>query len=253
MTGLVREMSLATLAVAFAACAGESGGGEARAASSEAATEVSETQVSEDLTADESTPEIENVAVNPLMNPSDPEMNHMAPATFRVRLDTSKGEVVLELHRAWAPLGVDRFYNLVRAGFYDGVRFFRVLDGFMAQFGINGDPRIQARWRAANIPDDPLVEGNSRGRLTFAKTTAPNSRSTQLFINYEDNSNLDPMGFSAIGEVVEGMEVVDELYSGYGEGAGAPDQGLIRRRGNEYLISEFPDLDYIESAEIIGG
>jgi peptidyl-prolyl cis-trans isomerase A (cyclophilin A) len=184
-------------------------------------------------------------------------MNEMAPASFKVRLTTTKGEVMLELHRAWAPNGVDRVYNLVRAGFYDGVRFFRVLDGFMAQFGINGDPAIQGRWRNANIVDDPVVEGNARGRLTFAKSGAPNSRSTQLFINYGDNSNLDGMGFSAIGEVVEGMDVIDSLYSGYGEGgpsgsgATGPDQAGIQRRGNEYLAADFPDLDFIEKAEIV--
>ncbi|MDH3735056.1 MAG: peptidylprolyl isomerase [Gemmatimonadota bacterium] len=193
-------------------------------------------------------------AVNPLMNPADPEMNEMAPATFRVRLETSKGDVVLELHRAWAPNGVDRLYNLVRNGFYDGTRFFRVLDGFVAQFGINGEPSIQAGWRGANIPGDPVVEGNTRGRLTYAMGASPDTRSTQLFINYADNSSLDSMGFAALGEVVEGMDVVDALYSGYGEGAprgGGPNQALIQGRGNEYLNAEFPDLDYIVKAEII--
>jgi len=215
-----------------------------------------------DTAEDETPPEPEagatgGAAMNPLLNPSDPAVNETAPATFRVRLNTSKGSIVLELHRDWSPAGVDRFYNLVRHGFYDGVRFFRVLNGFVAQFGINGDPAIQSKWRAATMPDEPVVEGNTRGRLTYAKG-GPNSRSTQLFINYRDNSRLDPLGFSAVGEVVEGMDVVDRLYAGYGEGGPAgsgatgPDQGLIQRRGNDYLISEFPQLDYIETAEIIG-
>ena len=190
-----------------------------------------------------------------LMNPADPALNHMAPSTFRVRLTTSEGEVVLELHRDWSPLGVDRFYNLVRGGFFEGVRFFRVMDGFVAQFGIHGDPRIQARWRTATIRDEPVVEGNTRGRLTYAKG-GPNTRSTQYFINLVDNSRgLDNQGFPAIGEVVEGMEVVARLYSGYGDGpprGSGPDQSLIQQRGNAYLDAEYPELDYIEKAEIIG-
>jgi peptidyl-prolyl cis-trans isomerase A (cyclophilin A) len=179
-------------------------------------------------------------------------MNEMAPATFRARFSTTKGEFVIEFHRTWAPLGVDRVYNLVRAGFYDGVRFFRVLDGFVAQFGIHGDPAIQAKWRGANIVDDPLVEGNTRGRVTFAMG-GPNTRSTQLFINFGNNSNLDSMGFPALGDVVEGLDIVDQLYSGYGEGTprgNGPDQALIQRRGNEYLAADFPQLDYIEKATI---
>ena len=192
----------------------------------------------------------------PLANPNAPEMNETAPETFRARFTTSRGTFVVEAHRAWAPRGVDRFYNLVRHGFFDGVRFFRVVEDFMAQFGIQGDPAIQARWRTATIQDDPVVESNTRGRLTFAKTGAPNSRTTQLFINYVDNSNLDAMGFAPIGEVVEGMDVVDALYSGYGEGAPrgtGPDQRGIQARGNAYLEEEFPRLDYIERAEIVEG
>ena len=195
--------------------------------------------------------------VNPLMNPADPEMNHMAPATFRVRFETSEGDIVVEVNRAWAPHGADRFFNLVRNGFFDGARFFRVLDGFVAQFGINGDPRIQARWRNATIPPDPVVEGNTRGRLTYAMGGRPNTRSTQLFINFEDNSQLDSMGFAAIGEVVEGMDVAESLYSGYGEGEGArpgatgPNQQRIQTQGNAYLEAEFPELDYIIKAEVI--
>lgn len=191
---------------------------------------------------------------NPLMNPSAPEMNMMAPERFRVRFVTSKGEFVVESHREWAPHGVDRFYNLVRNGFYDGARFFRVIEGFVAQFGIHGDPAVQGRWRDAGIPDDPVVETNTRGRLTYAKRPEPDTRTTQLFINFSDNTNLDALGFAPIGEVVEGMDVVDALYSGYGEGPPqgmGPRQDLIQTRGNAYLEAEFPRLDHIERAEIV--
>ena len=190
---------------------------------------------------------------SPLRDPASPEMNATAPETFRARFETSRGTFVVEAHRAWSPNGVDRFYNLVRGGFYDEVRFFRVIAGFMAQFGINGDPAIQSQWRNANIPDDPVEMGNTRGRVSFA-TAGPNTRSTQLFINFGDNSQLDGMGFSAIGEVVEGMEVVDALYAGYGEGApngAGPSQGRIQAEGNAYLEADFPSLDYIERATLV--
>ena len=188
-----------------------------------------------------------------LMDPLSPDMNMNAPATYQARFETSKGAFVVEVHRAWSPNGADRVYNLVRNGFYDGARFFRVLDGFMAQFGIGGDPAIQTHWRTASIPDDPVIESNTRGRVTFAMG-GPNTRSTQLFINYGDNSRLDGDGFAPIGEVIEGMEVVDGLYSGYGEGAPrgqGPSQREIQERGNEYLMADFPDLDYIERATIV--
>lgn len=242
----------AALALVLAGCAGETGdaGGEAPPAPPPAAAE-SETPAEGRAEAEGG--EAMPPEPNPLMNPSAPEMNLMAPESFRVRLATSKGDVVLEIHRDWAPNGVDRFFNLVRHGYYDGARFFRVLEGFVAQFGIHGDPAIQAHWRMARIPDDPVVASNTRGRLTYAKG-GPNTRSTQLFINFGDNASLDAQGFAPIGEVVEGMDVVDALYSGYGEapprGAG-PDQSRIQMRGNEYLEEEFPRLDYIERAEII--
>ncbi|WP_420634798.1 peptidylprolyl isomerase [Candidatus Palauibacter sp.] len=189
-----------------------------------------------------------------LRDPSSAEVNMMAPEVFQTRFETSRGTFVVESHRAWSPNGVDRFYNLVQNGFFDDVRFFRVIEGFMAQFGINGDPQIQSAWRDANISDDPVVMGNTRGRLSFAKTGMPDSRSTQLFINFRDNSRLDEMGFSAIGEVIEGMEVVDALYAGYGEGApggNGPSQGRIQEEGNLYLEEDFPNLDYIERARIV--
>jgi peptidyl-prolyl cis-trans isomerase A (cyclophilin A) len=178
-----------------------------------------------------------------------------APATFRVRLETTKGDVVLEVVREWAPRGADRFYNLVELGFYDDVAFFRVLEGFVAQFGIHGDPAVSRAWQDSSFPDDSVKQSNTRGTLTFA-TAGPDTRTTQLFINFGDNSNLDAMGFSPFGHVVEGMAVVDALYSGYGEGAPrgrGPDQGRAESQGNEYFRSRFEKLDYIRRARVIDG
>lgn len=180
-------------------------------------------------------------------------MSQKAPDTFRVTFETTRGEFVVEAKREWAPQGVDRFYNLVREGFFNDVRFFRVIEGFMAQFGISGDPQVVAAWQSARIPDDPVAASNTRGRVSFA-TAGPGTRTTQLFINYGDNSRLDAMGFSPIGEVVQGMDAVDALHAGYGEGAPrgrGPDQGRIQREGNFYLASDFPDLDWIRGAEIV--
>ncbi|OHB77026.1 MAG: hypothetical protein A2Z34_08795 [Planctomycetes bacterium RBG_16_59_8] len=175
------------------------------------------------------------------------------PAAYKVTFATSKGEFVIEVHREWAPHGADRFYELVQAKFYDDCRFFRVLSGFMAQFGINGDPQTMSRWREAPIPDDRVTQSNTRGMVTFA-TAGPNTRTTQLFINYGNNSRLDGMGFSPFGKVVEGMNVVDLLYSGYGEGAPSgrgPDQGRLQSEGNAYLIEDFPKLDDIKTARLV--
>ncbi len=177
-----------------------------------------------------------------------------APEKFLVKLETTKGDIVIEVNRSWSPHGADRIYELVQNGFYDGTKFFRVISGFMAQIGINGDPTVQEKWREANIQDDPVVESNKRGYVTFAKSGAPNSRSTQIFINYGDNSRLDRDGFSPFGRVIEGMEVVDSLYSDYGEGAPAgigPDQTRIQFEGNEYLEREYPELDAIKTATIV--
>jgi len=181
-----------------------------------------------------------------LKNPA--SLNEKAPATYKVKLDTSAGPIVIEVHRDWAPLGADRFYNLVKNGFYDGTRFFRVLPGFMAQIGMNGDPAIQKAWGRANFNDDPVKQSNKRGFVTFAKTGAPNSRSTQFYINYADNSNLDPQGFAPFGQVVSGMEAADKLYS-YGR-QNVPDQGMITNEGNAYLQKEYPKLDFIKKATI---
>lgn len=177
-----------------------------------------------------------------------------APAQFQVKVETTKGDFVIEVQRDWAPRGADRFYNLVRMGYYDDVAFFRVLDGFMAQFGIHGDARVNKAWRDAEFPDDPVRQSNRRGYLSFA-TAGPGTRTTQLFINYSDNSNLDRMGFSPFAKVVSGMEVVDSLHSGYGEGApqgGGPSQELIQREGNAYLKSNFGKLDFIKKASLVG-
>jgi peptidyl-prolyl cis-trans isomerase A (cyclophilin A) len=192
---------------------------------------------------------------SPLLQPESSAMIETAPETFRVRFETTAGQFVVEARREWAPRGVDRFYNLAGAGFFDGVRFFRVIEGFMAQFGIAGDPEVASAWQGSRIEDDPVASSNTRGRVSFA-TAGPGTRTTQLFINYGDNSRLDGMGFSPIGEVVAGMEVVDSLHSGYGEGAPrgrGPDQGRIQREGNAYLEREFPDLDWIRSTEVVAG
>jgi peptidyl-prolyl cis-trans isomerase A (cyclophilin A) len=186
-------------------------------------------------------------------NLSDPAaLNAKAPAVYQAKFDTSKGPFVIEVHRDWAPQGADRFYNLVKNGFFDNARFFRVIEGFMVQFGINGDPKIAAVWRDADIKDDPVKQSNERGTITFA-TAGPNTRTTQVFINFADNAPLDGQGFSPFGKVVSGMEVVDSLYGGYGEGApngNGPDQGRIQSQGNAYLEQDFPKLDFIKTATI---
>jgi peptidyl-prolyl cis-trans isomerase A (cyclophilin A) len=181
-----------------------------------------------------------------LKNPA--SLNEKAPATYKVRLDTSAGPVVIEVHRDWAPLGADRFYNLVKYGFYDDVRFFRVIAGFMAQGGMNGDPAIQKLWGRNTINDDPVKQSNKRGYVTFAKTAAPNSRSTQIFINYGDNSSLDAQGFAPFGQVVSGMEAVDKFET-YGRN-NVPDQGMITAEGNAYLQKDYPKLTVIKKATI---
>lgn len=174
---------------------------------------------------------------------------------YQVLLKTTKGDILLEVHPEWSPLGAERFRELVVEGFYNDVAFFRVIDGFMAKVGINGDPAVHAKWGDNNIMDDPVIESNKRGYVSFAKTGMPNSRSTQFFINFGDNSSLDSMGFSPFAKVIKGMDVVDSLYKGYGEGAprgNGPDQMQARAQGNAYLKKEFPMLDYIEKATIVG-
>jgi peptidyl-prolyl cis-trans isomerase A (cyclophilin A) len=185
-----------------------------------------------------------------LMNPA--ALKEQAPPVYRVDFDTSKGPFVIEVHRDWAPNGADRFYNLVKSGFYDNARFFRVIEGFMVQFGVHGDPKVSAVWRDARIKDDPARISNKRSFVTFA-TAGPNTRTTQVFISYGDNSNLDSQGFTPFGQVVSGMKVVDAMYSGYGEGAPrglGPDQSKLQAEGNAYLASKFGNLDYIKKATI---
>ena len=185
-----------------------------------------------------------------LKNPA--ALAERAPDTFKVNVDTSKGVFVIEVTRAWAPNGADRFYNLVKNGFFDQVRFFRVIARFMAQFGIHGDPAISAVWRNALIPDDPVKQSNRKGYITFA-TAGPGTRTTQLFINLVDNGALDAQGFAPFGRVASGMNIVEKLYDGYGEGAPSgrgPDQGRTQMAGNAYLEKSFPKLDYIKTASI---
>ena len=181
-------------------------------------------------------------------------LKEQAPATFKVRMDTSKGSFVIECNRDWAPQGVDRFYNLVKAGFFTDIAFFRAIDGFMCQFGIHGDPKIATAWKEASIQDDaPGKASNTPGMVTFAMR-GPNTRTTQMFINFGNNQNLDSMGFPPIGKVSEGMSVVNSLNTEYGEGAPrgrGPDQGRIQAEGNAYLKKDFPRLDYIKSATLL--
>jgi peptidyl-prolyl cis-trans isomerase A (cyclophilin A) len=176
-----------------------------------------------------------------------------APEQFNVKFVTSKGEFVLEVHRDWSPKGADRFFNLVKAGYYDDVRFFRVISGFMVQFGIHGTPAVNGKWKDANIEDDALGKAsNERGMVSFA-TAGPNTRTTQVFINFGNNKRLDGMGFTPFAKVVKGMEVVDALHAGYGEGAPSgrgPDQERINNEGNDYLKKEFAALDYVKKATI---
>jgi peptidyl-prolyl cis-trans isomerase A (cyclophilin A) len=186
-----------------------------------------------------------------LKNPA--SLKETAPATFNAKFDTSAGVFVVKVTRDWAPHGADRFYNLVKNGFYDGARFFRVISGFMVQFGISGDPAVSAVWRGAQIPPDPVKQSNKRGYITYAMGGSPDTRTTQVFINFQDNANLDRSGFAPFGEVVSGMAVVDKIYSEYGEGAPrgrGPEQGRIQMEGNAYLMKEFPRLDYIKKATI---
>jgi peptidyl-prolyl cis-trans isomerase A (cyclophilin A) len=179
-------------------------------------------------------------------------LNEQAPENFKARFDTSKGAFVIEVRREAAPNGADRFYNLVKSGYFDNIRFFRVVSGFMVQFGIHGDPSVASKWRNATIKDDPVKVSNARGFVTFA-TSGPDSRTTQVFINFADNGGLDGQGFSPFGKVISGMNVVDALNAEYGEGAPrgtGPDQGRVQMEGNAYLAKSFPRLDYIKKATI---
>ena len=184
-----------------------------------------------------------------LMNPA--ALTAKAPALFKAKFDTTKGVIVVEVHRDWAPLGADRFYNMVNNGFFNGCRFFRVIPNFMAQFGINGNPAVNAAWDKVDLKDDPGgKQSNTRGYITYGNTGRPNSRGTQVFINYKDNAYLDGSGFVPFGQVVEGMDVADMLNAEYGS---APQnaQGRIATEGNKFLLANFPKLDYVKTATIV--
>ena len=171
-----------------------------------------------------------------------------SPDTYKVLFETSKGNFTIEIHREWSPNGADRFHKLVESGFYNDCRFFRVVPNFMVQWGINGDPEIQKSWKDATIKDERVTQSNQRGFITFAMSPAKNSRTSQLFINFKDNSSLDSKGFAPFGQVVEGMDVVDAINAEYRE---QPDQSVIQDRGNEYLDKSFPKLDYIKKASVL--
>ena len=193
----------------------------------------------------EATPKKAPVAGGSLLNPS--SLRATAPADFKAEFVTTKGNFVVEVHRDWAPLGADRFYNLVRAGFFTNAAFFRVVPNFMVQFGLNASGEVNGAWRNANLHDDPVKQSNKRTYITFA-TAGPNTRTTQLFINFKDNAFLDSQGFAPFGEVVEGMDVVDKINSQYGE---TPDQGAIQSQGDAYISKNFPNIDKIKSARIV--
>ena len=196
---------------------------------------------------DDDTPQ---VARSPLLQPD--RYAETAPASYRVRLRTSAGDVVVQVHRDWAPVGADRFYNLVKGGFYDDTRIHRVVAGFMAQFGLNSDPYVNQAWKSQFLVDDPVVESNTRGRVAFAKGGL-HTRTTEVFISYKDNSALDGEGFAPIGEIVEGMDVVDQFYADYGDGpprGDGPYHAMAQARGNEYLDADFPNLTHIVTATI---
>ena len=241
-TTLIRALPAAALAAALAACSAPAPAPSPSPTPTPAAAATATAAPSPSPSAAAAAP----AGSAALRDPS--KATAKAPATFRARFTTSRGTFVVSVTRAWSPLGADRFYNLVQAGFFDGVRFFRVVPKFVVQFGLNGDPRVNAAWESARLQDDPVTQTNSRGRITFA-TAGPGTRTTQLFINLKDNRALDGMGFSPFGEVsAAGMAVVDGIYSGDGE---LPDQGRITMEGNRYLESQFPRLDYVKKAEIV--
>jgi len=190
----------------------------------------------------------------PLLDPSHPTWSEQAPATFEVRFETSEGVFVVGVHREWAPIGADRFYNLVQNRFFDDARFHRVVEGFIVQFGLPGDPSVAETWLDQTMSDDPVRESNTAGRIAYA-FTEPNTRATQVYISMTDNSRLDVQGFAPFGEIVDGMDVVSRIYSGYGEDSGGGvrrgDQSRIVAEGNAYLDRTFPELDRILTARVV--
>lgn len=253
-----RTLHTGLVVVALAAC---SQAGEAHSKPPSAPSEKAASKPAESASAASAKPSADSAASKPteaaersaaLEDPSKATLK--APDTFTVKLATTEGDILIDVKRAWAPNGADRFYNLVKAGYYDDTAFFRVIGGFMAQIGISGDPELNAVWRQARIPDDPVRQSNTRGYVSFAMA-GPNTRTTQIFINYRANDRLDGMGFSPFGKVRDGsMKVVDALYAGYGEGAPrgrGPAQGRLQQEGNAYLKRDFPELDYVEKATVV--
>lgn len=246
----------AALAVLLLACGGgdpsaDPGGAEVERAASPAPDEAAAREAGDVDGAAPARPSGDG----PLRRPEGEEMAARAPEAFRVTLSTTEGEFTVRVRREWAPRGADRLYNLARHGFYDGARFFRVVDGFVAQFGLSGDPGLDSLWREHPIPDDPVRLSNERGTVAFA-SAGEDTRTTQLFVNLRDNVRLDGMGFAPVGRVTDGMGVVDRLYAGYGEGTprgAGPSQERIVREGEAYLEDEFPKLDYVEAAEVVTG
>jgi len=244
----MKYLPLLLLAVAFAGC-----GSNQDDKPSSSTTEPKETPAGSTGTSGEAVDPPKDI-LKTLLDPSLPEWKEQAPASFKAKFATSKGDFTIQVDRAWSPFGADRFYTLVKNGYYDDVRFFRVVDGFMVQFGIHGNPDVNKAWMRNTIKDDAVAKSNTRGWVTFA-TGGPNTRTTQIFINFVDrNRMLDGQGFSPFGQVIEGMDVVDKLYKGYGEGAPqgrGPHQGRIQSEGNAYLNDKFKELDYVKTARIV--
>ncbi len=231
---------------------------KAEADKAEEARQAEEAEQAEQAEQAEAPAEVELGEPDPkLLEPA--KLDEKAPETFKAKFATTKGDFVIEFHRDWAAHGADRAYNLVKSGYFDGIAFFRVMPNFMAQFGIHNHPKVNEVWKDATIEADPVKESNTRGFVSFAQRSDPKTRqsdpatrTTHLFINYGDNSALDQQKFTPVGKVVEGMEVVDKLYSGYGGGPPTgPNQKLAMEEGKPYLTKNFPKLDYIENASIV--
>lgn len=253
---LVLTMALVMTGMTGCKKADEPAAGEKTTTSDKAGATAEKAADEKATPAKEATPPAaaEKAAPNKALLENPAEATAQAPEKFVVELQTTKGPIRLDVNRAWAPKGVDRFYNLVKAGYYSDVAFFRVIPGFMAQVGLHGDPAINRTWRSANIADDPVKQSNTRGMVSFA-TAGPNTRTTQFFINFGDNNRLDGMGFSPFARVqADSMKTVDSLHGGYGEGAPrgrGPSQARIHAEGNSYLKADFPELDYIQKAIVV--
>lgn len=254
MKAIVSVRAGALAALAFGACAVCSACGSCSKGDSPAPAPSASASVSASAPAPAAkVPNTPASVVHPdLLEPS--KATAKAPEVFRARFSTNKGEVVIEVHRDWAPLGADRFYNLVKLGFYDDTRFFRVIPGFLAEFGISGDPAVSAKWMNLNLQDETALQSNKRGYVAFVQGNTPNSRTTEIVIDTGDNVKLDAAKFAPFGLVVSGLDVVDLLYGEYGEGEPAgkgPNQSIILGRGNAYTDKGFPQLDAIRTAVVV--